>query len=217
MSVSSATSNAPVCTSMATIFPDCRLRRGADVSLIEVISAPRMLSLAIARLFWSRKNGHTVKPPEPGSRPLLRRRETPPKALHDIRWQAPVRRWKRSRTRPPPWPTRPPGRGSQGAGGDWGQGGQCPGDSRNTRSPQDASRALHNADGFLRASAETPPQCGVPLDGVQRPPGHMWAESAAGTRRTPGRWDSTHGFPQDHPSFLPGSDSSKARRTNNIM
>jgi hypothetical protein len=39
------------------------------------------------------------------------------------------------------------------------------------------------------------------------------AESEAGTRRTHGRWEPTHGEQHDQPSSLPGSGSADARRT----
>jgi hypothetical protein len=42
---------------------------------------------------------------------------------------------------------------------------------------------------------------------------HPRAESEAGTRRTHGRWEPTHGEQQDQPSSLPGSGSSDGRCT----
>jgi transposase len=59
-----------------------------------------------------------------------------------------------------------------------------------------------------RASAETPPRCGVTLGGVQRLVQATRASSEAGTRRTHVRWDPTHGYQPDQPSCLPGSASS---------
>ena len=69
-----------------------------------------------------------------------------------------------------------------------------------------------NAAGFLRASAEAQPRCGVTLDGVKRLVQDTRVAREAGTRRMPGRWEPTHGERQDHPSDLPGSDSSDVRR-----
>src|SRR5438132_391939 len=65
---------------------------------------------------------------------------------------------------------------------------------------QTAHASTRNAAGCSWASAETPPRCGVTLDGVKRPLGPPRAAREAGTRRTPVRWSSTHGYPQDHPS-----------------
>src|SRR5215472_5355130 len=43
------------------------------------------------------------------------------------------------------------------------------------------------------AAAETQPRCGVTFDGVKRLRQDTRAEPEAGTRRTPVRWEPTHG------------------------
>jgi hypothetical protein len=54
-------------------------------------------------------------------------------------------------------------------------------------------RSVHLGQVYQRASAETPPRCGVTLGGVKRRVPDTRASSEAGTRRTPVRWDPTHG------------------------
>jgi hypothetical protein len=67
-------------------------------------------------------------------------------------------------------------------------------------------------DGGPRAWAAAPPRGGVTLDGVQRPLGPTRASIEAGTRRTPVRWEPTHGDPQEQPSCLTGSASADGQR-----
>jgi transposase len=64
-----------------------------------------------------------------------------------------------------------------------------------------------------RAAAATQPRGGVILAGVQRRRQEARAETAAGTRRRPGRWAPPHGEPQEHPSPLAGSASADVPRT----
>ena len=149
--------------------------------------------------------------PAPVSRPLQLRREKQPKALQDRSGKAQGRRCKRSR--------KLIARGThahQGVvaiarelvGCMWAIAQAVPGTSSGQKPAPDAT---HNSAGSHCAAVETPPRCGVPLDGVQSPLGPTRAEREAGTRRTQVRWYSTHGSQQDQPSFLTGSASSDAR------
>jgi hypothetical protein len=81
------------------------------------------------------------------------------------------------------------------------------------RSPRKTTRESGGnpqLSGSQRASAEAPPRGGVTLDSVLRLGQDTRAETAAGTRRRQGRWEPTHGEPQDHPSQIAGSGSSDA-------
>jgi transposase len=109
------------------------------------------------------------------SRPLQRRLEKHPKASQDIRWNAPVRRCKRSRKRI--------ARGKQAhqvvvaiaralVGGMWAIAQAVPVTPSGHKTAHDST---HNAEGFPCASAETQPRCGVTRAGVQSPLGHTRA------------------------------------------
>ena len=68
-------------------------------------------------------------------------------------------------------------------------------------------RAPPIEQGCQWACQETQPRCGGTLGSVRRPSGETRPSMEAGTRRRQGRWEPTHGEPQDHPSSLPGSAS----------
>jgi transposase len=131
--------------------------------------------------------------PAKGSRQRQRRRETPPKMIQASRWQAPGRLCTRSRQLV--------ARGTQAhlvtgamaralAGCRWAMATQVPGAAYVARTERHCPL---NAEGVRRASAEAPPRCGVTLGSVQRLGKDTRAESEAGTRRRPGRWEPTHG------------------------
>ena len=74
-----------------------------------------------------------------------------------------------------------------------------------------------NSERFPSASEEAQPRCGVTLGGVMRLVQDTRAESEAGTRRTQVRWYPTHGYQQDQPSHIAGSDFSDAPREKTCM
>jgi transposase len=127
------------------------------------------------------------------SRPLQLRLAKQPKMIQDISWKAQVRRCKRSRRLVATGKHAnvvPVAIARELVGCMWAIAKEIP----VTASGQKTECPLPpNSESFLRASAETQPRCGVTLDGVQRPRGHTRAESEAGTRRTQGRWEPTHG------------------------
>jgi hypothetical protein len=127
------------------------------------------------------------------SRHLPWRREKQPPIIQDIRWKAQVRLCKRDRQRI--------ARGTHANVGTvamtralvrcmWALAQDLPVTpyAQKTEPP-----CTLNAAGFLRASAEAQPRCGVTLDGVQRLVQDTRVAREAGTRRMPGRWEPTHG------------------------
>ena len=127
------------------------------------------------------------------SRHLPLRLEKQPTSLQDIRWTAQVRRCQRDR--------RLVARGKQAhvvtvaiarelVGCLWALAKAIPG----TPEVQQPQRYVtpHSA-GFLRALAEAQPRGGVTLGSVKRRGKDPRAETEAGTRRTQGRWEPTHG------------------------
>ena len=147
-------------------------------------------------------------------RPLHLRREKHPKVLQASRGKAPVRLWKRSRQRvgrgqPAPVVTVAMARARVGCRWAMAQQVWVTPSVQKIRRIQPSTPKVDE-----RASAAPPPRCGGTLGGVQRLGTDPRAEREAGPRRRPGRWDPTPGEPQDHPSSLPGSDSSAARRLN---
>ena len=160
--------------------------------------------------------------PATGSRHWHLRLEKHPTVIQDSSGKAQVRRWKRSRRL-----------GSRGqhakvvtgamarelSGVRWAMAKEGPAVASDEDGWQgDVLRSIVQLGKVRqRASAETQPRGGGTLDGVRRLVQDPRAETEAGTRRRPGRWEPTHGEPPDHPSCLPGSGSSEAQRVKNSM
>jgi hypothetical protein len=155
---------------------------------------------------WAYRSPATV------SRHLQLRLEKQPKRLQAMSWQAQVRLCTRDR--------RLVGKGKHAnvvtvamarelVGFLWAIAAQVPVSASVRRTHR---HCTHNSEGFRRASEEAQPRCGGTLGSVRRLVQATRAESEAGTRRTQVRWYPTHGYPQEQPSHIAGSDSSDARR-----
>jgi transposase len=130
--------------------------------------------------------------PAQGRRPRPLRRDKHPKRIQASSWNAPVRRCQRSRplvARGPQAPRVTVAMARARAGCLWAMATQVPGAAYVARTARHGPR---NSEGFRRASEEAPPRCGVTLGSVQRLGKDPRAESEAGTRRRPGRWNPTH-------------------------
>jgi hypothetical protein len=150
--------------------------------------------------------------PATGRRHRHRRLEKQPKGIPDLRWKAPVRRCRRyqrlrARGQHAHVVTGALARELVGFLGALAH--QVPVPPSGHRRHRSCPRTQQVADVHRTSRSPGVVSPSVAFRGLSK---DTRAEREAGPRRRPGRWEPTHGEPQEQPSLLPGSGSADAPR-----